>query len=125
MKKSSQVINIASKEFFQAALVTYLLLTLAETVKEGVVSNFFNMNYLLLLVLVTGVAMVLTEQEPKEQAKRFRKRVSRAVVILTIRQERREMIRHQRAKLLRQQHAQAYMSTQSKKRTRLAAARVI
>jgi hypothetical protein len=53
--------NIAGREIFQVALVTYLLLTLAETLKEGFVSNFFNMNYLLLVVFVTGLAMVLTE----------------------------------------------------------------
>jgi hypothetical protein len=55
--------NIAAREFFQTSLVTYLVLTLAETLKTGVVSNFFNMNYLLLVVLVTGLAMVLTESE--------------------------------------------------------------
>ena len=56
-----QAVNISSREFFQTSLVTYLLLTLAETLSEGFVSNFFNMNYLLLVVLVTGVVMVLTE----------------------------------------------------------------
>lgn len=62
MKMSAkQNMNIASREFFQTSLVTYLLLTLAETLSEGFVSNFFNMNYLLLVVLVTGVVMVLTE----------------------------------------------------------------
>jgi regulator of PEP synthase PpsR (kinase-PPPase family) len=67
------------------------------------------------VVLLTGVAMVLTE--PKEQAvRRIKKRVSRAVVMLTIRQERREMIRRQRERLLRQQHAKTYMSSHSKQR---------
>jgi hypothetical protein len=60
--------NVVAKEFFQVSLVTYLLLTLAETLKEGFVSNFFNMNYLLVVVLVTGVGMVLTE--PPEGAVR-------------------------------------------------------
>lgn len=65
-----QTINIASREFFQTSLVTYLLLTLAETLSEGFVSNFFNMNYLLLVVLVTGIVMVLTEppESPVGQA---------------------------------------------------------
>jgi hypothetical protein len=67
-------------------LVTYLLLTLAETFREGFVSNFFNINYLLAVVLVSGVAMVLTESEVS--VKKFRKRVSKAVIILTIKEER-------------------------------------
>jgi hypothetical protein len=54
-------VYIVAREFFQVSLVTYLLLTLAETLKTGFVSNFFNLNYLLIIVLVTGVAMVLTE----------------------------------------------------------------
>ncbi|MDB5178660.1 MAG: hypothetical protein JWN01_603 [Patescibacteria group bacterium] len=58
--------NTSSREFFQVSLVTYLLLTLAEALKEGFVSNFFNMNYLLLVVLLAGVAMVLTEPAESE-----------------------------------------------------------
>lgn len=54
-------LHLVSKEWFQVALVTYLLLTLAETIQEGFVSNFFNLNYLLAVVLLTGVAMVITE----------------------------------------------------------------
>jgi hypothetical protein len=96
-------INIVGREFFQVFLVTYLLLTLTETWRQGFVSNFFNMNWLLLIVLVSGVAMVLTE--PEERAKRFRKRAARAVVVLTARQERREFIKKQQAALAaRQQH---------------------
>lgn len=53
--------NVVSREIFQVSLVTYLILTLAETLKPGYVSNFLNMNYVLGVVLVTGVAMVLTE----------------------------------------------------------------
>jgi hypothetical protein len=59
-------INIIGREFFQVSLVTYLLLTLTEAIQEGFVSNFFNMNYLLIVVLITGVAMVLTEPAESE-----------------------------------------------------------
>jgi len=63
-------INSSSREFFQVGLVTYLVVTLAETLNTGMVSNFFNMNYLLLVVLVTGIVMVLTElpESPMGQA---------------------------------------------------------
>jgi hypothetical protein len=87
-------VNVSSREFFQVFLVTYLLLTLAETYREGFVSNFFNINYLLAVVLVSGVAMVLTETEQK--AVKFRKLAARAVIVLTSRQERRQMIQQKR-----------------------------
>jgi hypothetical protein len=87
-------VNASSREFFQVFLVTYLLLTLAETFREGFVSNFFNINYLLAVVLVSGVAMVLTEAEVT--VKKLRKRVSKAVIILTIKEERKEFARKQR-----------------------------
>jgi hypothetical protein len=95
MKTSiKNAVNTSSREFFQVFLVTYLLLTLAETYREGFVSNFFNINYLLAVVLVSGVAMVLTEAEIT--AKKFRKRVSKAVIILTIKEERKQFARKQR-----------------------------
>ncbi|MBW3538351.1 hypothetical protein KY386_02570 [Candidatus Parcubacteria bacterium] len=71
--------NIVAREFFQTALVTYLLLTLAETLREGFVSNFFNMNYLLLVVLVTGVVMVLTEPDGSPVGQAVRQAGSGAV----------------------------------------------
>lgn len=61
-------LNVIGREFFQASLVTYLVLTLTETLKEGFVSNFFNMNYLLAAVLVSGIMMVLTDQEQSRSA---------------------------------------------------------
>src|ERR1051326_1122146 len=54
--------HIISEEFFQFALVTYLMLTLAETVKTGFVSNFLNPNIILGIVLLGGVTMVLTHE---------------------------------------------------------------
>jgi hypothetical protein len=95
MKTSiKNAVNVSSREFFQVFLVTYLLLTLAETFREGFVSNIFNINYLLAVVLISGVAMVLTESELT--VKKFRKRVSKAVIILTIKEERRQFAQKQR-----------------------------
>jgi hypothetical protein len=42
---------------------------LAETLKEGFVSFFFNLNILLVVVLVSGVIMVLTHNEHLEPEK--------------------------------------------------------
>lgn len=59
-------IHIVAQEAFQIFLVTYLCLLLLETIKIGFVSYFFNLNILLIIVLVSGVAMVLTHSEKKK-----------------------------------------------------------
>lgn len=56
-------IHIIAEQFFQYSLVTYLLLLLAETIKEGLVSFFFNLNILLVVVMLSGIVMVLTYNE--------------------------------------------------------------
>jgi hypothetical protein len=118
MKTSiKNAVNISSREFFQVFLVTYLLLTLAETFREGFVSNFFNINYLLLIVLVSGVAMVLTETEVS--VGKIRKRVSKAVIVLTIKEERKQFARRQRIVMEQRQmqikHQQARTFTDIKR----------
>lgn len=58
---------IMGSELFQAVLVTYMLLTVAETLRVGTVSNFLNMNYLLIVVLVAGIVMVSAESEKEKE----------------------------------------------------------
>lgn len=65
--KKKLTLAILSQELFQFSLVTYLILLLAETIKEGFVSYFFNLNILLGVVLVSGVVMVLTHDERIEK----------------------------------------------------------
>jgi hypothetical protein len=55
-------INKISIEFFTVSAITYLLLTIAETLRPGTISNFFDLNWLLLIMVITGAAMVLTSQ---------------------------------------------------------------
>ncbi len=55
--------NVIATEWFQASLVTYLLLTLAETIDQGTISNYLNLNYLLGIILVSGIVMVVTAKE--------------------------------------------------------------
>jgi hypothetical protein len=45
---------------FPILLSTYLLLTLVETIFEGSVSSYLNLNYLLTLVIILGIAVVLS-----------------------------------------------------------------
>ncbi|MDI6821515.1 MAG: LytR C-terminal domain-containing protein [Actinomycetota bacterium] len=51
------------------SLATYLILLLLETIKEGFVSFFFNLNILLVIVLVSGVIAALTSREEKEEVR--------------------------------------------------------
>lgn len=63
MKKAKSLLSTVSEELFQVSIVLYLILLLAETVKAGFVSNFFNLNILLWIVLISGVGMILTGVE--------------------------------------------------------------
>ena len=52
-----QRLYIIFHEVFQYSLITYLVLTLIESMKEGFVSNFFNSNILLIPLLISGILM--------------------------------------------------------------------
>lgn len=52
-------LGIIINELFQVSLVTYLILLLLETLDKGFVSNVFNLNYLLGVVLISGILKVL------------------------------------------------------------------
>ena len=54
---------------FPILLITYLLLLLLETIFEGSVRYYVNLNYLLLIVIVVGVAAVLTAPGKTESLK--------------------------------------------------------
>ena len=54
-------IFVISRELFQVILVSYLLLTVAETFRPGSVSNFFSLNYLLIGALITGISMTMSD----------------------------------------------------------------
>ncbi len=63
MPKSN--LGIIINELFQVSLVTYLILLLLETLDKGFVSNVFNLNYLLAVVLISGIIKVLPVAEKK------------------------------------------------------------
>lgn len=64
--KLKSTLGIIFSELFNVSLVTYLILLLLETLDKGFVSDFFNMNILLAIVLVSGVVMVSPLSEKKE-----------------------------------------------------------
>jgi len=55
-----------NQDLFVNFLIAYLILLLIETVWEGSVSSRIRLNYLLLLVIITGVLSSLTREDAKE-----------------------------------------------------------
>jgi hypothetical protein len=51
---------------FQVLLVTYLALLLIEEIWSGTVSNYLNLNYLLVIVIVFGILDAFSESIPRE-----------------------------------------------------------
>ena len=48
---------------FQILLVTYLVLLLVEQIWTGMVSVYFNLNYLLIIVIISGILDVFSEHK--------------------------------------------------------------
>lgn len=61
-----QKLHIICEETFQISLAGYLILLLVETVKEGFVSNFFNLNILLGIILISGIGMAVLGGKSQE-----------------------------------------------------------
>jgi hypothetical protein len=56
-------LHIIFRSLFENSLSTYLILLLLEIIKPGFVSFFFNLNNLLVVVLVSGLVMIFAENE--------------------------------------------------------------
>lgn len=52
-------INIVASEIFNVFLITYLVFILAETLDEGFVTNFLNLNWLLIIVVISGLTSTI------------------------------------------------------------------
>lgn len=52
---------------FQTLLITYLVLLLIEQIYTGFVSVYLNLNYLLVLVIASGILDVFTEKKQTKQ----------------------------------------------------------
>ena len=63
--------NLASviNYFFQTILITYLVLLLLEQVWPGLVSTYFRLNYLLIIVIIAGIFDVFSEHLKKPDEK--------------------------------------------------------
>ncbi len=60
--------SLVVRDLFQISVVTYLMLFLAEAIKSGFVSYFFNLNILLAIVIISGVGMVISHTQEKKSA---------------------------------------------------------
>lgn len=71
LKKNKSAMQLLefNHEFFSTLLVTFLLLLLVETVWEKSVSTFMNINYFLIIVIVSGAISVLTRTEGEKMEK--------------------------------------------------------
>lgn len=58
---------------FQALLVAYLILLLIEQIFSGSVSFYFNLNYLLIVVIVAGILDVFSYHKTKKEEKPTKK----------------------------------------------------
>lgn len=61
-----------AQQLFIVLLITFLLLILLETVFEGSVSLYINLNHLLIILIVVGVIAVLTVSTKAESVKEER-----------------------------------------------------
>jgi hypothetical protein len=60
-------IHVISKEILQYSFITYLLLIFSEALKPGLVSYFFNLNIVLVVVLLSGFIWVVTRNEKLDE----------------------------------------------------------
>ncbi|OGC50407.1 hypothetical protein A2716_04340 [candidate division WWE3 bacterium RIFCSPHIGHO2_01_FULL_40_23] len=82
-----KTLKLIFKELFNASLCIYLLALLAEVVREGIITNVFNLNILLMVVVVFGILTTLfkVEDEDLEQMdKKFTEKDLYLTIILSL-----------------------------------------
>jgi len=57
------------KEIFKISLISYLLFYLVENFKAGFISDYFNLNILLIITIISGVLTVGGKKEVEEREK--------------------------------------------------------
>jgi len=57
------------KEIFKISLISYLLFYLVENFKAGFISDYFSLNILLIITIISGVLTVGGEKEVEEKGK--------------------------------------------------------
>ena len=75
-------IGIISEEVFQFSLITYLILLIAETVREGFVTFFFDLRYLLIVILISGIFMSFLAPKRSDRTVRRAEKLQRSWVTI-------------------------------------------
>jgi len=72
-------------EIFKVSLLTYFILFIIEEFNKGIISNYFNFNILLTIIVVTGIATVLLDTDDQiEQRKNLRTKELLTIIAVAI-----------------------------------------
>lgn len=72
-------------EIFKVSLISYLLFYLIESFKSGFITDYFDLNILLIITILGGVFTVLfKKEEPKKKVQKIRKRDYIFIIILGV-----------------------------------------
>lgn len=73
------ILNLA-KDIFEVSLVSYLVFYLIDQIKQGFVSNFFNLNYILWTAIVSGIISAFS----KEKEEKTKPLTTRDYIFITV-----------------------------------------
>lgn len=72
-------------EIFKISLISYLVFYLIESFKSGFITDYFNLNILLIITILSGIFTVLVQsEEEKREPQKIKKRDYIFIVILGV-----------------------------------------
>ena len=72
-------------EIFKVSLLTYFVLLIVEEFNQGIISNYFNLNILLTIIVVSGIGtVVLHSDDETEQRKHHRIKELFTIIVVAI-----------------------------------------
>ncbi len=74
-------LNILFIELFKASLISYLLLYLIDELWPGFVLNYYNLNIILLVIIISGI-LALWVKEDKNAKKTYNERIGMIIMVL-------------------------------------------
>ncbi len=78
-------IYVIIAEIFKVSLLTYFILFIVEEFNEGIISNYFNLNILLTIIVVAGIGTVLLNTDDQiEQRKGLRAKELFTIIAVAI-----------------------------------------
>ena len=68
------------QDLFKASFITFILFLVIEQFEKGFVSNYFNLSYLLILVIISGMISILLPYENQEEKDKKPSKISQISV---------------------------------------------